>query len=69
VTRWIEITDRLPDENSEQLELTDGKREFDGYYQNGRFLAQTPPDAEGSVSITWAPETITGWLPKKDKTE
>ena len=69
MTRWIEITDRLPNENAGELAFTNGRREFEGYYRDGLFIAQTPPDAEGSVSITWAPETITGWLPKKDKTE
>jgi len=65
VSGWIEVTDRLPDENFGELEFTDGKRRFYGYYQNGRFLAENPPDAEGGALTIWAPQGITGWLPIK----
>jgi hypothetical protein len=63
VSEWIETKARLPEENSGRLEFTSGKgrQTFKGYYRNGQFVAETPPDARSGASIAWAPQDITLW--------
>jgi len=61
VSEWIEVRDRLPEENAGRLVFTDGKREFSGYYRNGQFVAETPT-AAGTGDITpWSPPGIVAW--------
>lgn len=59
--KWIETKDRFPEENSNRLKFTDGKRYYNGYYKRGRFYAETPPSAESGIPTTWQPEGIIAW--------
>ncbi len=67
MSEWIETKDRLPEENFDRLEFTSGKgqRTYEGLYQQGQFVTELPPDAEGGAITVWAPEGITLWRPMK----
>jgi hypothetical protein len=60
-SRWTATTVSLPEENSTRLAFTDDERFFKGHFRKGRFLAETPPDAQTGTSVTWQPEGITRW--------
>jgi hypothetical protein len=66
MAEWIEVKDQLPEENSGGLIFTDGKRVFSGYYQKGRFIEETPPDASGVNIIASERQNIIGWMTKQD---
>jgi hypothetical protein len=61
MAEWIDVKDRLPEENIGELQFTDGKREFEGYYKNRRFIQELPVDSESGRVTEWSPEGIVSW--------
>jgi hypothetical protein len=63
----VETKERLPDEDAGGLEFTYGQRPHKGYFKNGRFFVQLPPNAGGAPPSTWEPTTqIIRWRQMED---